>query len=101
MGVDVHQHLWTPRFLDELRRRSRSPRLDGWTLRLDGQPDYPVEAADHDVARRAELAAADGLDLVLVSLSSPLGIEWLPADEAAPLLAAYHDGALALPAPFR
>ena len=37
----------------------------------------------------------------LVSLSSPLGIELLPADEGAELLAAYHDGALALPRPFR
>jgi hypothetical protein len=35
-----------------------------------------------------------------VSLSSPLGIEGLPADEAGDLLAAYHDGVLALPAPF-
>jgi 6-methylsalicylate decarboxylase len=101
MRVDVHQHLWTPLFLDALRRRRDPPRLDGWTLHLDGQPQYAVGAADHDVAARAEFAATDGLDLVLVSLSSPLGIEWLPAAEAAPLLAAYHDGALALPAPFR
>ena len=32
---------------------------------------------------------------------SPLGIEALPAAEAEPLLAAYHDGVAALPAPFR
>ncbi|MGW0737349.1 amidohydrolase [Streptomyces sp. NPDC002851] len=36
----------------------------------------------------------------MVSLSSPLGIEYLPPDEAATLLDAFHDGALALPAPF-
>ena len=38
---------------------------------------------------------------MLVSLSSPLGVEWLPPDEASQLLDAYHAGALALPAPFR
>ena len=32
--------------------------------------------------------------------SSPLGIETLPPDEAGELLDAYHDGVLALPAPF-
>jgi 6-methylsalicylate decarboxylase len=35
-----------------------------------------------------------------VSLSSPLGIEGLPAGEAHELLDAYHDGVLALPGPF-
>ena len=45
-------------------------------------------------------AAEDGLDPALVSLSSPLGIETLAPDEAGDLLDAYHDGVLALPAPF-
>jgi hypothetical protein len=99
--ADVHQHLWNEPFLDALRSRATPPRLEGWTLELDGEPDFTVDAAAHDVGRRAEQAAADGCDLVLVSLSSPLGIEWLPPAEAGPLLAAYHDGALALPAPFR
>ena len=43
---------------------------------------------------------ADGIDRALVALSSPLGIEALPAGEADPLLAAYHDGVADLPAPF-
>jgi hypothetical protein len=55
---------------------------------------------DHDVDVRAAQAFADGLDLALVSLSSPLGIEGLPPDEANELLAAYHEGVRALPAPF-
>jgi hypothetical protein len=49
---------------------------------------------------RAALAASDGLELALVSLSSVLGIEMLPPAEADELLEAYHDGALALPRPF-
>ncbi|MFD9210847.1 amidohydrolase [Streptomyces sioyaensis] len=100
MPTDVHQHLWPPEFLALLRSRGAPPRLDGWTLHLPGEPPYPVDPADHDIAARARLARADGLDLALVSLSSPLGIEDLPPAEAAPLLTAFHDGALDLPAPF-
>ena len=43
---------------------------------------------------------ADGLDGALIALSSPLGIESLPAGEAEPLLEAYHEGVQALGAPF-
>ncbi|MEU2728704.1 amidohydrolase [Streptomyces griseoviridis] len=100
MLTDVHQHLWPPAFADLLRARATPPRLDGWTLHLAGEPPFRVDPADHDVTARARLAAADGLDRALVSLSSPLGVEHLPPEEAAGLLAAFHDGALALPAPF-
>jgi hypothetical protein len=72
----------------------------GWTLELAGQPDYEVCPRDHDVVCRAALASQDGVNLALVSLSSPLGIEYLPPDEAAPLLDAYHEGSLSLPRPF-
>jgi hypothetical protein len=99
-AVDVHQHLWPSDLVAALRARRRPPRLRGWTLELAGEPDYLVDPADHDVELRAAQAVGDGLDLGLVSLSSPLGIETLPADEAAELLAAYHDGVLALPEPF-
>jgi len=99
-NVDVHQHLWTAAFLAALRARDEPPFLDGWTLHTAGEPPYEVPAAQHDVAARAELAAADGLGRALVSLSAPLGIEWLPSDEARPLLDAYHEGSAGLPEPF-
>jgi 6-methylsalicylate decarboxylase len=99
-AVDVHQHLWPEALVAALRARERPPRLHGWTLELTGEPDYRVDADRHDVEMRAEEAEDDGLDLALVGLSSPLGIESLPADEAGELLAAYHDGVLALPSPF-
>jgi hypothetical protein len=76
------------------------PYLDGWTLHLEGEPPFAVRPGDHDIARRAELAAADGLGRALVSLSTPIGVEWLPAAAARPLLDAYHEGAAALPEPF-
>ncbi|WP_067489572.1 amidohydrolase family protein [Actinomadura hibisca] len=98
--ADVHQHLWGAPLLAALRARRTPPYLDGWTLHLDGEPPYEVDPAAHDTARRADLARADGLDLALVSLSTPLGIEWLPPGEARPLLDAYHEGAATLPEPF-
>ncbi|WP_345563192.1 amidohydrolase [Nonomuraea rosea] len=94
MTIDVHQHLWTGSFVDALRGRTSPPYLDGWTLILDGEPPYPVDPQDH--ADRD----TTGLELALVSLSSPLGIEFLPPEESWPLLDAYHDGALALGEPF-
>ena len=96
----MHQHLWPAPFVEALRRRNRPPRLAGWTLQLEGEPDYAVRPEDHGVARRVSMAGDDGLDLALVSLSSPLGIEWLPESEALELLSAYHEGSLALPRPF-
>ncbi|MFH8403677.1 amidohydrolase [Streptomyces sp. NPDC018019] len=100
MPTDVHQHLWPPRFLALLRARTAPPRLDGRTLHLPGEAPYVIDPADHAPADRAELARADGLDRALLSLSSPLGVEYLPPAEADPLLDAFHEGALALPAPF-
>ena len=88
--VDCHQHLWPEALLDELRRRRRSPRVSGRTLHLDGEPDYEIDPGQHDLDLRRKTDAADGVDLSLLSLSSPLGIEGLPPDEAAPLLAAWH-----------
>jgi 6-methylsalicylate decarboxylase len=101
MQVDVHQHLWPGQLIEALRRRTRPPRLREWTLQLDGQPDEPLAPASHDPAPRTEQAMRDGLDLVLVSLSSPLGIESLPPGEADELLEAYHEGVLALAPPFQ
>lgn len=97
---DCHQHLWPPGLVEALRRRQRSPRISGQMLLLDGEPPYLLDPADHDPPQRAQLAAHDDLDQVLVSLSSPLGIEYLPPDEAEPLLDAWHDGVRALGRPF-
>ncbi|WP_063737148.1 amidohydrolase family protein [Streptomyces sp. RTd22] len=99
-NVDVHQHLWTPSLAAALRSRRQPPFLDGWTLFLHGEPPYDVPPADHDIARRTELAASDGLGRALVSLSAPIGVEWLPPAQARPLLDAYHDGVAELPEPF-
>ncbi|HEX5618324.1 MAG TPA: hypothetical protein VFX51_07875 [Solirubrobacteraceae bacterium] len=99
-AIDIHQHLWPEPLLGELSRRRSAPRLmrrgAGWVMRLRGEPEAPVDLADHDPDRRAALVDVDGLERVLVAPSVPLGIEALPADEAEPLLDAYHDGVAAL-----
>jgi hypothetical protein len=96
--IDVHQHLWPAELIEALRARRVPPRLDGWTLLLPGEPAYQVTPADHDAVARQAMEA--GTELALVSLSNPLGLEDLPADEAAPLLDAWHRGAARLPEPF-
>jgi Amidohydrolase len=97
--TDVHQHLWPPELVDHLRRRARAPMLRNWTLHTAGEAPFEVPPAHHDIAARAALDP--GTDRVLVSLSTPLGIEALPPDEANPLLAAWHDGVRQLPYPFQ
>ncbi|GAA1908354.1 hypothetical protein GCM10009737_06730 [Nocardioides lentus] len=88
--VDCHQHVWPAALVEALRRRRVAPYLDGWTLHLDGEPPYEVDAADHDVELRAKQDRADGVGLTLLSLSSPLGVEHLPADDAHALVEAWH-----------
>ena len=100
MRIDVHQHLWPGALIDQLRRRSQPPRLQGWTLLTAAEPPFEVCPDDHDAGHRAALAARDGLDLVVLGLSSPLGIESLPPEQARPLLDAYHDGIGELGAPY-
>jgi len=98
--VDIHQHLWPEALIEELRRRSTPPRLDGWTLLTGSEPPFAVNPADHDAGLRARQAARDGVDLAVIGMSSPLGIEYLMPDEAEPLLDAYHRGVAALGSPF-
>jgi hypothetical protein len=102
LRIDVHQHLWPEPLLAELARRRGAPRLrrrrEGWIVEVPGEPAAAVELADHDPDRRVDLLRTDGLDRAYVALSSPLGIEALPPDDAQPLLDAWHEGAAALPA---
>jgi hypothetical protein len=98
MRYDIHQHLWPTPFLAALRARRRPPRLAGWTLELPGEAPYEVDPGAHDVGRRTA-AATD--DVVGMAVSAALGLDRLVPGESAELAAAWHDGALALPAPYR
>ena len=102
--ADIHQHLWPDGLLSSLARRTVAPRLrrDGreWLLELEGDAPAPFDPASHDLAVRAALAKADGLQRVVVAPSSPLGIESLAVGEAEALLDDFHLGVLEAGAPF-
>ncbi len=104
LSLDVHQHLLGEPLLAALAARPTAPAAtrgaDGWTLHVAGEPDSLLRFRDADAAVRSEQLGADGIDRALVSLSSALGIETLPAEQALPLLDAYHDGVAALPERF-
>src|SRR4051794_3034917 len=101
---DIHQHLWPEPLIATLTWRREAPcvRRSGrdWVLRLRDEPEYRFDPAHHDPVARAARLRRDGLDRALLAISSPLGIEALPRDEAEPLLAAHNAGLLALGAPF-
>lgn len=95
--IDVHQHLVPPALEDALRRRGRPPLLDGDMLHRDGCPPAAFGPSHFDVGARVAQLEEDGCAQALISLSSPLGLEYLPLEEAWPLLDSYHDGVAALP----
>src|SRR5580698_2441318 len=104
MKIDIHQHLWTKSLVQALASRDELPfvrREHGLTvLFLAGERPYVIDLSAEEPTRRAELVELDGLDRALLCLSSPLGIESLPREQALPLIDAYHEGALALGDPF-
>ncbi|MEV6347563.1 amidohydrolase [Actinoplanes sp. NPDC051851] len=91
LHTDCHQHLWPEPLIDALRSRGY---LRGWTLHLPGEPPFEVCPDDHDVARRAD----DPAERVLLSLSSPLGLEYLP--ESHEFSDIWHASARGLGEPF-
>jgi 6-methylsalicylate decarboxylase len=104
MKIDIHQHLWTEPLVQALASRDELPfvrREHGLTvLFLAGERPYVIDLFAEAPERRVELVELDGLDRALLCLSSPLGIESLPREQALPLIDAYHEGALALGDPF-
>jgi 6-methylsalicylate decarboxylase len=103
-GTDVHQHLLGEPLIEALSVRTRAPMLvrrrEGWTFRVPHEPESVLtfEATDVEL-RRADLAA-DGVDRALVALSTALGIESLPPEDAAALIEAHHRTIEQLPPEF-
>jgi hypothetical protein len=99
--VDVHQHLLGEPLIAELARRRRPPALrrrrGGWTFQVAGEPDSFLADEATDAALRTEELRREEVDRALVALSTALGVETLPGEEAAPLLAAHQLTLDALP----
>jgi len=104
MQIDVHQHLLSQNLIEELARRRRPPMLirqsQGWTFRVGGEPDSVLGFDATNVALRSVELRREEIDRALVALSTALGIETLPAEEALPLLEAHHRGIEDLPPNF-
>ena len=101
MQVDIHQHIWTEPLLDALARRRSFPfvrRRNGLTvLHCNGEQPYVIDVEAERPQRRASLLRADGIDEACVALSSPIGIEALPREDALALIAAHREGLRELP----
>ena len=97
-AVDVHQHLWPEAVLRVLERRSGLPKArwqdDCWRIELPAEPAFDVDPRDHDPDERARGLT---VDRAVVALSSPVGLEALPARDALAVLAAWQEAATALP----
>jgi predicted TIM-barrel fold metal-dependent hydrolase len=82
--------------MSALAARTSAPRIvtrdGGMWLELAFEPAGPILADSHDPERRLALLDAGGIDTAVISISTPVGVEALPADEARPLLDAYHRG---------
>jgi exonuclease III len=99
--LDVHQHLLSEDLIEELARRRRPPMLirrgEGWTFRVGGEPDSVLGFDATNVALRSVELRREKIDRALVALSTALGIETLPGEEALPLPEAHHRGVGDLP----
>jgi 6-methylsalicylate decarboxylase len=100
LNVDIHQHVWTEPLLDALAARRCLPfvrRTDGLTvLHCAGERPYVIDVAFESQRERSRLLDADGVDLAVVAISSPIGIEALAHEQAAELISAHLDGVLRL-----
>jgi predicted TIM-barrel fold metal-dependent hydrolase len=98
--LDLHQHFWSEPLLDALAMRHRLPfvrRADGLTvLHSANERPYVIDLRSETPDRRRCLLHEDGIERVLIALSSPIGIEALPEADAAELIGAHLDGVLAL-----
>lgn len=95
-AVDFHQHLWPVELVELLAGRSEPPRLRGTVLELVGERASEVDLVAHDLQARLALLDRCELDKAVISLPPTLGIDELPEDEAAELVAAYERGILEL-----
>jgi 6-methylsalicylate decarboxylase len=105
MHVDLHQHIWTEPLLDALAARDEYPfmrRSNGLAVvHCAGESPYVVDTTAETPIRRAGLVHDDGLEVAAIALSSPIGVEALPREEASDLIGAYLSGVVDLPSEFR
>jgi predicted TIM-barrel fold metal-dependent hydrolase len=100
MQIDVHQHIWTEPLLNALAARRTLPfvrRTGGLTvLHCADERPYVIDVESESPDRRSSLMQSDGIELAVIALSSPTGIEALAHEVASELISAHLEGVLAL-----
>ncbi|MGZ4185296.1 MAG: amidohydrolase [Solirubrobacteraceae bacterium] len=100
MRLDVHQHIWTAPLIDALAARTELPfiRLRGGIAELHAAGERPcaIDLNSQTASRRTRLLDEDHIELAVIALSSPIGIEALPRDEALDVIGAHLDGVQAM-----
>jgi 6-methylsalicylate decarboxylase len=90
LRVDVHQHVWTRPLIEALAARDRLPLIDSKNgsavLHCAGERPYAIDVESQRCHQRARVLRDDGLDLAVIALSSPIGIEALPRESATELI---------------
>jgi hypothetical protein len=99
LQIDVHQHIWTEPLLDALAARQRLPFVRRTAEKLTvlhsaGERPYVIDTAGEAPSARARLLRTDRADRAVIAISSPVGMESLPYDEARALIEAHLDGVL-------
>lgn len=89
-AVDFHQHLWPEPFTEALARRPRPPRLRGSILELAGERASEIDLGAHELGERLRVLDRCEIDVAVVSLQPTLGIDGLPEEERAELLAVWE-----------
>jgi 6-methylsalicylate decarboxylase len=96
MRLDVHQHIWTAPLIDALAARTELPfiRLRGGIAELHAAGERPcaIDRNSQTASRRTRLLDDDRIELAVIALSSPIGIEALPRDEALAVIGAHLEG---------
>jgi 6-methylsalicylate decarboxylase len=104
MNVDLHQHIWTAPLIEGLAARTALPYAEvrGHTAVVHAAGERPsaIDLINESAERRTRLLYDDEVDLAVIALSSPIGIEGLPRDEATPLIDAHLEGVAQLGARF-
>ncbi|KAH7931191.1 amidohydrolase 2 [Leucogyrophana mollusca] len=100
--VDVHTHVYLPRYAAELRARTAAPRIMNWTnpagkaeerlLILDGEPNAgrPVGPQYWDRDEKLQFMRKHGIDISFVSSANPW-LDFLPAARADSLARELND----------
>ena len=100
--VDVHTHVYLPRYMQMLRERGTVPRVqtvggEDRLIILPGEDEITTTAAGrpiggeyHDPARKLAYMDTHGIDISVLSLANPW-LDFLPAAEAVPLASHLND----------